>query len=223
MVDLVAKTVLLLLVDTTVSIDRLKMTKENHKLTEPMTLSKSSEIMVRTMASVSRSWRLHTHPVQWRTRLPGLSLAQLTVVANQVDLVTLITSAKMWWMMLSEKTRETSSSRLRVWLTTSQKRWASRSVGNWAALEPSAKLTLASLELVSPSLTTFPTLNRLWVRWVSDSIFWTATEAARLWLSESLLWPVLKWGWVWLLCALCNQICCSFDCCLVLWWEYYPD
>ena len=55
MVDLVAKTVLLLLVDTTVSIDRLKMTKENHKLTEPMTLSKSSEIMVRTMASVSRS------------------------------------------------------------------------------------------------------------------------------------------------------------------------
>ena len=55
MVDLDAKTVLLLLVDTTVSIDRLKMTKENHKLTEPMTLSKSSEIMVRTMASVSRS------------------------------------------------------------------------------------------------------------------------------------------------------------------------
>ena len=55
MVDLVVTDVVLLLVDTNGSIVHLAMTTENQKPTEPMTLSKSTEITARTMASPSRS------------------------------------------------------------------------------------------------------------------------------------------------------------------------
>ena len=55
MADLVARSVALLLADTTESIAHLAMTTENQKSTSPTMLLKSSAIMVRTMASASRS------------------------------------------------------------------------------------------------------------------------------------------------------------------------
>ena len=166
MVDLVAITVL---VDTALSVVHLAMTTENLKSTELMMLLKSSEIMVKTMASANRRWRLPTHPEQWRTHLPELSAPLLSAAANHVEMAS-IEPAKVSWIKLSAVTRETSLRRLRVWLMTSRKRWASPLADNWVPLDRSAKLVPpASLALKWPSPTTSPTLRKPWARWVSES------------------------------------------------------